>query len=83
MRWKIRIINIIAIALTVFQILAYIGLLTEPLPQENGIDAIAFYIGFNIFLIIAAILFCIAYKLKKKWKSNNLGDMIDSIGKEE
>lgn len=83
MRRTIRIINIIAIALVVFEILAYIGSIGDPPIEGKGINAIAFYIGFNIFLIIALLLFGIAYHLKNKSKRNNQNDLIDSIGKKE
>jgi site-specific recombinase len=53
-------------------------------PGETGtVHVVAFYIGYNFFLLIGIILLIIAYAIRKKIKRKAEGDLIDSIGKEE
>lgn len=81
---KIKILNVVAIILLVFQILSYLGNLNTPKNNSTEMaDLIAYYIGYNLPLIISVILFIIASSLKKKMKQNRTNDMIDSIGKPE
>jgi hypothetical protein len=84
MKKKIKILNIVAIILFVFQILSYLGNLNTP---KNTIveksELIGYYFGFNLAIVISVVLFIIAYSLKRKLKQNTTNDMIDLIGKPE
>jgi FtsH-binding integral membrane protein len=82
MKKKIKILNIMAICLIVAQVIGYLGNAKEQPIEAIGIDAIAYYIGFNLFGIIAIILFIICFFLRQKLKQNEKKDIIDSIGKE-
>jgi hypothetical protein len=84
MKKKIKILNIVAIILFVFQILSYLGNLNTP---KNTIveksELIGYYFGFNLAIVISVVLFIIAYSQKRKLKQNTTNDMIDLIGKPE
>ena len=78
------VLNGIAIFLLVFQLLGYLGTLSkdkDTTPAE-GVGLVAYYIGFNLPVIIAAILFVIAQFQKKKMSKKDEANIIDSIGKD-
>lgn len=84
----VRIIRIIAVILILFQLLGYLGtLLGTNANKEEGptliIDRIAYFIGFNIFLIIGILLLMIAASVKKRVKKKEMESIINSIGKPE
>ncbi|HZI54896.1 MAG TPA: hypothetical protein VFD56_14375 [Chitinophagaceae bacterium] len=63
-----RILIILGSLLIVFQILGYFGDRGSS-PKVEGIDAIAYYIGYHLFLIVGIILLIIGYSLRRKGKS--------------
>ncbi|OSZ77587.1 hypothetical protein CAP36_14530 [Chitinophagaceae bacterium IBVUCB2] len=75
------ILNIITILLVLFQILGYIGRnITHR--HTTGTNLVAYYIGFNMPVILAAILFTMSWYLKRKIQKKESQTLIDSIGKE-
>jgi hypothetical protein len=77
-----KILNIIALVLAVLQVLGYVGYLnSKPEEEEAGVNAVFFYIGFNLPIIIAAILFVSSLILKRKIDKKEADIEIDSIGK--
>ena len=79
-----KILNIIGIILVVFQLLAYLGRAKgEKEAFTDTIEQVAYYIGFSFFLIIAIILFIIAYSIRRKEKKRAQDELIDSIGRNE
>jgi hypothetical protein len=80
---KVRILYIIAAAFILFQVLGYIG--SENVkPVDNGsVHVIAFYIGYNFFLLIGIILLVIAYLIRKKIKRKAGSDLVEPVGKEK
>lgn len=75
------VLNVIIILLLAVQLSAYIGTSRSPAIELSGISAVAYYIGFNLPLILAAIFFAVSAFLKKKIKKVETQDLIDSIGK--
>jgi hypothetical protein len=82
MKKKIKTLNIVAICLVAAQAIGYLGNAKEQPVDATGINTTAYYIGFNLFLITAIILFVISFFLRLKLKRNEKKDMIESIGKE-
>ena len=76
-----RILNLIIILLLVFQILGYLGTLNNSSTKARGIDAIAYYTGFNFALILSSILLIISNYIKRKIRRSEAETLIDSIGK--
>lgn len=73
-------LNVIAILLLVYQILGYIGNRNKKFDLNGDIGDVAFYVGFNLPLIIAFILFLIARYLKKKMRKKEESEILDSLG---
>ena len=65
----------------IFQALGYLGSINSELTEAKGVDAVAFYIGFNLPIIFASILFLVSLSLKMKIKKAESYNEIDSIGK--
>lgn len=59
------ILMILGSLMIVLNLLAYLGSKNSPGETET-INIIAYYIGFNIFLIAGSILVIIGYRLRKK-----------------
>lgn len=75
-----KILNIIVIILLVCQLLGYLGNINNKQLNPKGVNLIAFYIGFNLPLILAAIIFLISLILKSSIVKNDSDNLIDSIG---
>jgi uncharacterized membrane protein len=75
------ILNIIAILLVVFQLIGYLGNMGKKTPELSGINSVAFFIGFNLPLIVAIFLFLISLFLTSKIRKRKKMEMVDSIGK--
>lgn len=76
------ILNIITILLLLFQILGYIGDNSTTPTDLTGTNLAAYYIGYNLPIILAAILFTVSWYLKRKIQKKESQTLIDSIGKE-
>jgi len=61
------ILIILGYLLIVFNILGYFGKMPAP-PETGTVNTIAFYVGYNIFLIVGSILLFVGYRLRKKAK---------------
>ena len=81
MKRKTIILKILTILLAVIQVLGYIGTLSAKKATPNEDQSIAYYLGFNLPLILAAILFVIERNIKRKMDKKESENMIDSIGK--
>ena len=84
----VRIIQVIAVLLILFQLTGYLGTLlgTEKDKVKSPtliIDRIAYFIGFNMFLILGLVLLLIAASMKRRAKKKEMEAIIDSIGKPE
>ena len=81
MKRKRIILKILMIILVVIQVLGYIGTLTakKVFPEED--QSFAFYLGFNLPLILATILFANERSIKRKMDKKKSEEIIDSIGK--
>lgn len=84
----VRIIQVIAVLLILFQLIGYLGtLLGTDTDKVKGptliIDRIAYFIGFNMFLILGLVLLLIAASIKRRVKKKEMEAIIDSIGKQE
>ena len=75
------ILNIIAFLLLVYQILGYLATLKNPSTDAQGIYAVAYYLGFNFPILLAAILGIISLNIKRKIRKKEADSLIDSIGK--
>jgi uncharacterized membrane protein len=82
MKKKIKTLNTVAICLVVAQAIGYMGKANEQPIDATSINSTAYYLGFNLFLIAAIILFVISFFLRLRLKRNEKKVMIDSIGKE-
>jgi uncharacterized membrane protein len=76
------IINILIIVLIAFQAIGYIGSWDKVPTNLHGINNIAYFIGYNFFLLFALILFFVSIQLKRKIRKKEMLRTIDSIGKE-
>lgn len=81
MKLRIRIYTIVAVVLSIIQILGYLGNHFSS-EEELKSKSVPEYLGFNIFIIIAVFLFIDIYYLKKKLKNKELQNEIHSIGDE-
>ena len=83
-RRKRRIVHIFAWIFLVMQLLAYIGNANEaPYKSDYFSEVVGHYVGYNLFLIISAILFYRLYKITKSLKKVSYENSIDAIGKNE
>jgi len=80
---KIRVLNIIASLLLLFQLVGLLGKPGNNTVDATGINLIAYYIGYNIFLIFSVLLFSYSYYLRRKLKKKKNYDLVDSIGKND
>ena len=75
-----KIIIIISILLTILQLSAYLGSMNAPSTDAKGIEVVAYYIGFNLPVILASILLIISWFLKIKMQKKEDENLVDSIG---
>jgi hypothetical protein len=81
---RIKLLNGIGYTLIAIQVLAFIGSLgKKEEPITDKAELIGYYIGSNLFIIIAIILFLKARSLRKKLKDIEQSALIDSIGEPE
>ena len=81
---RIKLLNVIGYILVAIQVLSFIGSLgreEEPITEMPVL--IGYYIGSNLFFIIALVLFLRARSLRKKLNNSNQINLINSIGKTE
>jgi hypothetical protein len=85
MRRRIKILNVTAIVFLIIQLASYLGSIGgEDEVITNTPELIGYYLGFNLPLLIAIILFIISFFLqKRKLQKMEAKDMIDSIGRAE
>jgi hypothetical protein len=84
MRRRIKILNVTAIVFLIIQALSYAGSLGgKDEIITNTPELIGYYLGFNLPLIIAIILFIISFSQKRKLQKMEERNMIDSIGRAE
>jgi|GEM_PF-2180897 len=83
-RRKRMIIRIFAWIFLAMQLLAYIGNANEaPYKSDDLSEEVGHHIGYNLFLIISAILFYRLYKITKSLKKVSYENSIDAIGQSE
>ncbi len=79
---KMNLLNVIGYSLIGLQVLGFLGNLgKKKVPIEDTAELIGYYIGSNIFLIIAIILFIKSRSMRKRLNNSLQSEMIDSIGK--
>ena len=62
-----------------FQCIGYFGKHDPPPPME-GIEKVAYYTGFNLFLIIAVLLLLIGYRIRRKARRKKIKkDLLDNF----
>ena len=84
MRRRIKILNVTAIVFLIIQLASYLGSIEgEDEVITNTPELIGYYLGFNLPLLIAIILFIISFSQKRKLQKMEAKDMIDSIGRAE
>ncbi len=78
---RIKRLNIIGYVLVGFQALVYFSSLTRKSESiEDPAELAGYYFGYNLWLMIAIVLFIKARNIRKKLKQLELKDMVDSIG---
>jgi len=83
-RRKRPIVRIFAWIFLAMQLLAYIGNANEATYKRDYFsEVVGHYVGYNLFLIISAILFYRSYKIMQNLKKAIEANRIDVIGKGE
>lgn len=80
-RLRIKKYTIIAVLLLTIQILGYLGSLFSS-EEKLKFKSVPYFLGFNIFIIIAVFFLIEIRHLRKKLKNQDLQNKIRSIGDE-
>ncbi len=80
-RTTINILVLLIVLLSIFQALAYIAAIDKPAADEKGFYAVAWYVGFNLPLILACILYLVVISIKRKSRKKEPLKPDDSIGR--
>jgi hypothetical protein len=71
---------IVGWVLVAFNMVGYFGKSEEPQPIQGDAYRIAYYIGFNMFLIMGIILLIIGYGIRRKaMRKNAKEDLLDNF----
>lgn len=83
-RRKRIVVRVFAYLFLTMQLLAYIGNANKTFYKSDDLyEFTGHYFGYNLFLIIAAVLFYRSYKITKSLKKVTQANTIDAIGQSE
>ena len=88
MKTRRIVLIILGYIFVLFELISFIQVISQrkdsntALTDSQGAERIAFYIGYNFWIILALICFVSAYRLKKKIKRRSMKAVVESIGSE-